>query len=108
MVRTIQKPNKMAAILFFTIQNPNFETFGSRMDSVFECLVFEPPLYSGIQMVLTSLLAEPGPNTRLKVCCLDKFFSHFTNTGIKVLYSGTVDVSNHEHVNVSNLTGSAI
>ena len=42
---TIRKPNKMAAIFFFTIQKPNFEMFSFRMDSVFECSEFEPPLY---------------------------------------------------------------
>ena len=30
---------------FYSIRKPNFETFGIRMDSVFERSVFEPPLY---------------------------------------------------------------
>ena len=34
--------NKMAAL---AIRKPNFEAFGFRMYSVFECSEFEPPLY---------------------------------------------------------------
>ena len=30
--------------VFFTIRKPNFETFGFRMDLVFECSEFQPPL----------------------------------------------------------------
>ena len=43
MVWTIRKPNKMAAI-FFTIGNPNFETFGVGMAFGIPSSVFETPL----------------------------------------------------------------
>ena len=35
----------MVPFEYRTIRNPNFKTFGNRMDSEFECSVFEPPLY---------------------------------------------------------------
>ena len=36
---------KWRPFCFLPIRKPNFETFGFRMDSVFECSEFEPPLY---------------------------------------------------------------
>ena len=56
-----------------TIRKPNFETFGFRMDSVFEWSEFEPPLYlkgrykSGCQMVQ---YLNGGLKTGLNKACL--------------------------------------
>ena len=45
MVKTIPNPNKMAAILNFTILNQNFKMFGFGMLFGIPSSVFEPLLY---------------------------------------------------------------
>ena len=42
-----------------TILNPNSKMFGFRMDSEFECSVFEPPLYSHVQFSNGSPIIRP-------------------------------------------------
>ena len=72
--------------MFFTIQKPNFETFGFRLDSVFECSEFEPPLYLGV------LYSDPHSmsikNIWILPCC--SFWKNWSNFSSKVKSIGAV------------------